>query len=369
MGRGPLAWASPGDVEALVAASFANTDPATRVRSRPASAFHAPAAGELFRAACWLYAAAVLGLWLLVATAGVWTWPATLYVYGPRWIAALPLGVLVPLALFSRRWRLFAPLGMAAVVLVVPLAGYCFPWRTALVGPLRGPALRVMTCNINGARCDVGALGRLIVREKPDIVLLQESKPDTAGAVFWQGKWHVGHVPGTTLASRYPFAAMIPIDREFIRRGAVVNFLVQLPIGKTVNVFGVHLSTPRYAMEEAAHFSRQTPGALCESLSSLWFESDTSRRWMRAFSGPALVVGDFNQPIELVVFRRFWSDQSDSFSEAGLGFGATKLTRWFGTRIDHILHGPEWRARRSWVGPDVGSDHRPLFAELEWVVD
>jgi endonuclease/exonuclease/phosphatase (EEP) superfamily protein YafD len=119
-------------------------------------------------------------------------------------------------------------------------------------------------------------------------------------------------------------------------------------------------------MEEAVHFSRQTAGALRESLEILWFESDTTRRWMQKFRGAALIVGDFNQPAEVVVYRRFWSDLGDSFLEAGLGFGASKRTRWFGVRIDHILHGPGWQARQCWVGPDVSSDHLPLFAELEW---
>ena len=33
-------------------------------------------------------------------------------------------------------------------------------------------------------------------------------------------------------------------------------------------------------------------------------------------------------------------------------------------RIDHILAGPGWRCGRCWVGPDVGSPHRPLLADL-----
>jgi endonuclease/exonuclease/phosphatase (EEP) superfamily protein YafD len=35
-------------------------------------------------------------------------------------------------------------------------------------------------------------------------------------------------------------------------------------------------------------------------------------------------------------------------------------------RIDHILAGPGWQAERCWVGPDVGSPHRPVIADLIW---
>jgi vancomycin resistance protein VanJ len=33
-------------------------------------------------------------------------------------------------------------------------------------------------------------------------------------------------------------------------------------------------------------------------------------------------------------------------------------------RIDHILAGPGWYCARCWVGPDVGSPHRPVLADL-----
>jgi endonuclease/exonuclease/phosphatase (EEP) superfamily protein YafD len=36
-------------------------------------------------------------------------------------------------------------------------------------------------------------------------------------------------------------------------------------------------------------------------------------------------------------------------------------------RIDHILAGPGWRCRRCRVGPDAGSPHRPVIADMTWV--
>ena len=52
--------------------------------------------------------------------------------------------------------------------------------------------------------------------------------------------------------------------------------------------------------------------------------------------------------------------------QPGLGFGATKRTRWFGVRIDHVLAGPGWTTERAWIGPDLGSDHLPMVADLRW---
>jgi endonuclease/exonuclease/phosphatase (EEP) superfamily protein YafD len=40
------------------------------------------------------------------------------------------------------------------------------------------------------------------------------------------------------------------------------------------------------------------------------------------------------------------------------------VTRKTGVRIDHILAGHGWRCRRCWVGPNIGSAHRPVIADL-----
>jgi endonuclease/exonuclease/phosphatase (EEP) superfamily protein YafD len=55
-----------------------------------------------------------------------------------------------------------------------------------------------------------------------------------------------------------------------------------------------------------------------------------------------LVAGDFNMPAESAIFRECWANRTDAFRAAGWGFGHTKFSRWWGTRIDHILAGPPW---------------------------
>ena len=347
-------------------AQFDSREPANGQRSGPV--LRRPTLGSVVAVACWLYCAAILTLWLLLATAGVGAWPVTLFAYGPRWVAALPLVALVPAAA-AARWRLLGLLGLAGAVLAVPVMGFCVPWRTVFRGGQRGPILRVMTCNIQGSSGDPVALGRLIVREKPDLVVLEECAADIKSKVFWQGVWEFGHSHNVALGSRHQIVGVHPIRGRQVRDGAVVCFQVVLPDQRSVNVFGVHLATPRDGMQEAVYFSRTAPEALRETVSNQWFESDAARPWMRQFPGPSLALGDFNLPVESVVYRTYWSDWANAFSEVGLGFGPTKFTRWFGVRIDHILHGPQWRARRSWVGPDIGSDHRPVFAELEWIGD
>ena len=77
-----------------------------------------------------------------------------------------------------------------------------------------------------------------------------------------------------------------------------------------------------------------------------------------------MLAGDFNLTAEHSLFHRDWSGYRDAFSWASWGLGHTMFTRHMGLRIDHILCGPAWRPRRCDIGPDVGSAHVPVVADL-----
>jgi endonuclease/exonuclease/phosphatase (EEP) superfamily protein YafD len=96
-------------------------------------------------------------------------------------------------------------------------------------------------------------------------------------------------------------------------------------------------------------------------------EARAVSRWANAGNHPLLVAGDFNLPVESTIYQQSWSGFLNAFSEAGMGLGYTFVTRWSGVRIDHILAGSGWRCRHCWVGPNLGSPHRPVIADLEWV--
>src|SRR5262249_41243319 len=78
----------------------------------------------------------------------------------------------------------------------------------------------------------------------------------------------------------------------------------------------------------------------------------------------AIVVGDFNLPVESAIYREAWGAGSNAFSRTGLGFGWTEETRWHRVRVDHVLRGPDWECRRAWVEPRLGFDHRAVVADL-----
>jgi endonuclease/exonuclease/phosphatase (EEP) superfamily protein YafD len=81
--------------------------------------------------------------------------------------------------------------------------------------------------------------------------------------------------------------------------------------------------------------------------------------------GRFLLMGDFNATPWSAVFRRLLRA---GFRRAGAGLSPTwpSILGPFGIPIDHVLmHGPI-EARSVEVGPDVGSDHRPLLVTLAY---
>jgi endonuclease/exonuclease/phosphatase (EEP) superfamily protein YafD len=60
---------------------------------------------------------------------------------------------------------------------------------------------------------------------------------------------------------------------------------------------------------------------------------------------------------------RWWPATVSRIAGTGRSFG----NGWFQVRIDHILTGPAWRAKKAVVDPVTGVDHRPVVADLSWV--
>src|SRR5207245_2307547 len=77
----------------------------------------------------WLYAAVVLGLCILLHAGADRWWPATLVMFGPRWVWALPLGILFPAVVIVHPRLVWLPL-ISLVLIVGPLMDFCVPWQT-----------------------------------------------------------------------------------------------------------------------------------------------------------------------------------------------------------------------------------------------
>lgn len=324
-----------------------------------------------------LYLAAVAGAWIALRELGDRWWPATLLLFGPRWALGLPLLALVPLALSTRRGALI-PLAAAAAIVVGPIMDLSLG-GLLLAAPRRGD-LRVATFNAEGRRAEALGVPAFVDDVRPDVLVIQECGDRTEHLARGFPGWAVHGDLGMCVISRHPIRTIEARDRAdaWARggNGAVDRYAVDVPApggasgGKRalrrVTVVNVHLETAREAIEALLRGAWRAAGEHDANVAQRAWESEIARQWARGGEGAVVVAGDFNMPVESAIYRRTWGDLENAFSSAGLGFGATKRTRWFGTRIDHVLAGPGLRAAGAWVGPDLGSDHRPMIADLVW---
>ena len=324
---------------------------------------------------CWGYLTMVIAAWLLLRLAADRWWPVTPLLFGPRWLLGFPLLLLVPAAAILRRKSLW-PLLVASALLLGPIMQVCLPWGKSTVA--NGPRLRVLTCNVNGPRLNSAALTALIAQISPDVVTLQEWEADSH--VAWPSGWHVKHAGQLVLASRHPIESMTTSVRSLPpSEWPPVNSLyavLRMPFGH-IGVCCVHFLTPRQGLSKALDRHTIISPSRSETLSSeidyRRTESKEVRQQLMRFGEPGVIAGDFNMPGDSNIFREFWTYYQDAFSAVGFGYGHTKyepIRGWrYGIRIDHILSDEHWHPAHCWVGPDVGSDHLPLIADLVWQGD
>lgn len=315
------------------------------------------------------YILSALTVWLIVYLGGDRWWPATVVLFGPRWLLLVPLAVMVPLSPAFHRRLLLAVLP-ALVFLTWKFAGFCFPMWPA---NSTGIPLSILTCNIQSGNLISARLASLIAESRADIVALQEC-PQNLKLDLPTG-WHVVREGEFAVASRFPlqrgavFSALHPPHKW--PRTSMLQCTVKMPIGD-LTFCTVHLPSPRYGLQHI--LDRRTIISLTRK-DLLVQETEHRRRVAREVAqtvaklpAPVIIAGDFNMPSESTIFRESWSEYVDAFSARGIGFGSTVRAHIAGiqlaARVDHILLGKGVVARSCKVGQEVGSDHLPVIAEI-----
>jgi endonuclease/exonuclease/phosphatase family metal-dependent hydrolase len=315
----------------------------------------------------WIYLFAVAILWVLLwGLADRW-WLATVIQYGPRWIWALPLVVLLPAVVILRRRSTVVVLA-SLVIVFGPVMGFRVPLGRLLPGDSSEATVRIMSLNTGGG-LDTAAFTALVAVAAPDLVAFQESPSEENLKALLGPDWHIRNDHARMgLASRFPIAEATVISRgPFGGFGPVaVRYQVAAPFGK-LHLLNLHPDTPRHGLEDVLSAWWRGAESLDHNTEMRRRESEAAAQMLAEIDGPVLVAGDFNMPIESAIYRRYWSTYTNAFSTTGFGFGYSygrtrRLRKW--VRIDHILAGPGWRVRRCWVGPNVGSDHWPVLADV-----
>lgn len=292
-------------------------------------------------------------------------WFATLLLYGPRWLALLPLAGFVLAAAWYRRWTLSLTIALQ-MLLGFQFLGLNVPWPAFGSEAQAGYAVRVLTCNVHFDELDVGAMHELVRQIKPDIVALQGFSPSNHASLFAKETWQIKLAGHLCLASRYPIVVEEELrDSDFeIEDSGAARYFIATPRG-VVCVANLHLASPRDGLEEIIQSHGASSGRLVANIALRRRQSEKASRWLKAIPGPVLIAGDFNTVLESRIYQDLWSGYCNAFTSAGTGIGNTHFTRKTAVRIDHLLAGPGWYCVRCWVEAFVGSSHRPLVADWQ----
>ena len=314
----------------------------------------------------WAYAGILLALRIASSWPGADVWPLHLFFFGPRWVLSIPLLLLLGLSIWQRLWMPAAALGLASIVFC-GIWGFNVPWRSFVFkesAEMSRPTLRVLTCNVQGGDLKVPDLARLLREERPDVVLLQECNLADPRVVLGDEGWHIKCSGEFCLASRHPileFQELRRPDKSYriiAVRGRLAWSGAELPI------VGVHLMTPRRGLEPIIESGLRGLNRFRDIVRVQRLESQLVSQWIQDIPPSIVLAGDFNLTAEHPLYCRDWSTFKDAFAWTGWGLGQTMFTRRIGLRIDHVLCGATWQPITCRVGPDVGSVHRPLIADL-----
>jgi endonuclease/exonuclease/phosphatase family metal-dependent hydrolase len=322
--------------------------------------------GPWVKGATYLYAALVLAALILIRWVGNSWWGVAPLLFVPRWLFLAPVGVLAFLAAWLRAPALWLVQGASALVVAGPLMGLSLPLTRLGSTPPAGDRFRILCFNLGSMPYDAGALTAYIEREHIDLVCLQEGARDdpVLEAFFAQG-WQRDEEK--YVASRYPIVRELkPMPHTYQpddRWTAHLNgAFIRAPSGREFLLASTHLPTLRPGLNRLLEGDVQGL-----RLHQDWWRSELERvvGWLdHAQGAPLVVAGDFNVPPDDSTLAALRMSYRFAFEEAGWGYGYTRPARvpWF--RIDHVLTSPEWDVARCWVGPNFGSDHLPLIAEV-----
>jgi vancomycin resistance protein VanJ len=295
----------------------------------------------------------------------------------------LPLPLILAIALFTRRRETWVGFG-AALALGVYLYGGLFLPSPA--GGAGGATLTVMSYNMRGMSWGPQAVVAAIRTADADLVALQELNPSAAEAI---GHELVGEYPYQVLDPQAGVTGMGAISRYPLRStgetmaGEWIGTPQVLALdfdGKGVTVLHFHA----FATNFAGQGLLSAPSTIEQTVRGREQQARAIVDFVAAHPGPLVALGDFNTADQSTAYGLVTDVLTDSWREAGWGFGHTfpggtqpdgsRVTRagvplpmWL-VRIDYVFHSEHWRAVSARIGPwDRISDHLPVVAELTWV--
>jgi endonuclease/exonuclease/phosphatase (EEP) superfamily protein YafD len=255
-------------------------------------------------------------------------------------------------------WRPTRPAG--AVLCAVAAAGAVAVARrtgTERAAVATGEPLTVLSANVFTGRADTGLLAELIERVEPDFVVLPEAGCDFRDKLLPL----VAHLGYSGWAATPP--GMADILGVVLLAGPRAG-QIQVEAGRDLRYR--HLEATGGLLGSRTLFAVHTAAPRTPRLAARWRrELGVVGRWARTTPAP-VVAGDLNATLDHAPLRAALGGCVPAARglRALLGTYPSRLPRWFGIRIDHVLVPAGTTVVDVSVHDVPGSDHRAVVARL-----
>ncbi len=314
-----------------------------------------------------LYLILLCALWAVPFWPRKLWWLSDLIVIAPVWVLFIPVFFLFLMSLVSKDMKGMVLNVICFAVIFFGIMGYniILP-NTEQPSATSSFSLKVITANMGDIK-NLDSFFRMVAQEDPDVVVFQEFSPELQeplDAGFMGSGWDIQLRNGMGMASRLKIHSMDLNNRPPFGAylGRMATYELETPVG-LICILDVHLGTLREGVEAVMERSSNAIEEM-KRVTDLQAKQSLMAASLASGLKSVIVAGDFNMPESSSIFRAYWSKFGDAFDEKGAGFGFTKHTRWYGVRIDRIVHDRNWRSVEARVGPDIGSDHSPVIARL-----
>ena len=188
---------------------------------------------------------------------------------------------------------------------------------------------------------------------------------------------------GIVLFSKYPIRKAVRVDKS--KKDYFSCMYYQLDVnGRLIGLINMHLHSNGIEVKDRVlydemidHFEADSIGRIRSGLlHSLGIafrkrasESTQIARFLRdnhLEDMPLIICGDMNDTPVSFCYHTISQGLTDTWSEAGIGYGITYNEHHFWFRIDHMLHSSQFRALDMQVRTDIPySDHYPIMATFQ----
>ncbi len=291
----------------------------------------------------------------------------TLIAWGARWNSLCELAINWPVQLavvatltctiltVSRRWKMALLAGAVAGINVTYVAPVFLPREHV---SLSGPSYRAVSANILTSNQETQRFQDFVRSTNPDLVVVLEINLRWAEALLTLDKLYPYSIIeprednfGIALLSRHPISSH-RVEQLADSRVPTIIATIDLP-GQSLNVIGTHPEPP--IGPRRAAFRNAQLDAIADVV------SQTTR--------PVIVLGDLNASPYSPQFQELLQRSGLRDSRQGFGVLASWPNRPWVLRIpiDHALLSPDLTVTDRYVGPNIGSDHRPIVVDFACV--